>query len=129
MSAEETKQKVDVNSREYHEKVYQIVRRIPPGRVMTYGQIADMLGEGYTARTVGFVMYGASEVDVPWQRVINSRGACSTGRVVIPPDKQQRLLEAEGIVFNNRGQCDLAKYRWTDDDGNPDDSQPTLFSD
>jgi methylated-DNA-protein-cysteine methyltransferase-like protein len=129
MSAEKTKQKVDVNSREYHEKVYQIVRRIPPGRVMTYGQIADMLGEGYTARTVGFVMYGASEENVPWQRVINARGACSTGRVVIPPDKQQRLLEAEGIIFNNRGQCDLAKYRWTDEDGHPVDSQPTLFSD
>jgi methylated-DNA-protein-cysteine methyltransferase-like protein len=117
----------------YRERVYEIVRRIPSGRVMTYGQIADILGEGYTPRTVGYVMHAADEESVPWQRVINSQGACSTGRVVLPPDKQQRMLEAEGIHFDARARCDLRQYRWSPDDREApeeeDDEQPSLFSD
>ncbi|MGB7925325.1 MAG: MGMT family protein [Pyrinomonadaceae bacterium] len=96
----------------YRERVYEIVGRIPAGRVMTYGQIAEMLGEGYTARTVGFVMHSAEEERTPWHRVINAQGGCSTGRVVMPPDKQRRMLEAEGVEFNARGRCDLGRYRW-----------------
>ncbi|HEU4595285.1 MAG TPA: MGMT family protein, partial [Pyrinomonadaceae bacterium] len=46
-------QPVNVESPRYRERVYELVRRIPPGRVMTYGQLAELLGEGYTARTVG----------------------------------------------------------------------------
>lgn len=101
----------DVDSPNYRERVYEIVRRIPAGRVMTYGQIAEILGEGYTPRTIGFVMH-AAEVNDPWQRVINAQGACSTGRVLLPLDRQQRMLEAEGVVFDARGRCDLARYRW-----------------
>ena len=67
----------------YRERVYKIVRRIPSGRVMTYGQIAEILGDGYTARTVGFVMHASGD-QTPWHRVINARGACSTGKVVLP---------------------------------------------
>ncbi len=95
----------------YRERVYKIVRRIPRGRVMTYGQIAYKLGEGYTPRTVGFVMHGADE-DIPWHRVINSQGKCSTGRIVLPPDKQQRLLEREGVKFDTSGRCDLEQFLW-----------------
>lgn len=124
--------KVDPDSPRYRARVFDIVRRIPEGRVMTYGQLAELLGEGYTARTVGFVMHTADET-VPWQRVINAQGACSTGRVILPPDKQQRLLEAEGVVFNERGRCDLGRYRWTPEefaDGRDDDApQPSLFGD
>jgi methylated-DNA-protein-cysteine methyltransferase-like protein len=116
----------------YRERVYEIVRSIPAGRVMTYGQIAEMLGEGYTPRTVGFAMHAADEEKVPWQRVINSQGACSTGRVVLPPDKQQRMLEAEGIVFDARARCDLRQYRWPPEEDaaqtEQDDEQPSLFS-
>jgi methylated-DNA-protein-cysteine methyltransferase-like protein len=120
----------------YRERVYEIVRRIPTGRVMTYGQIADMLGAGYTARTVGFVMHAANEETTPWQRVINSQGACSTGRVILPPDKQQRMLEAEGIVFDGRGRCDLKRYRWIPEEEEEarrkeeqDEAQQSLFGD
>jgi len=116
----------------YNERVYQIVRRIPAGRVMTYGQIAELLGAGYTPRTVGFVMH-ASPADVPWQRVINSQGACSTRRLLLPDNIQQRILEAEGITFDARGHCDLKRYRWTPEEARgPDDEQAdeqaSLFS-
>jgi methylated-DNA-protein-cysteine methyltransferase-like protein len=91
---------------EYRERVYKIVRRIPRGRVMTYGQIAELLGEGYTPRTVGFAMHSSPD-GTPWHRVLNAQGATSTGRIVLPHDKQQRLLEQEGVVFNQNNRCDL----------------------
>ena len=123
----------DVNSRGYRERVFEIVRRIPSGRVMTYGQLAEILGEGYTARTVGFVMHSA-DPSVPWQRVINAQGACSTGRVIVPPDLQQRMLVSEGVVFNEKGRCDLSRYRWTPEEYEAggevgDKEQPSLFGD
>lgn len=99
------------NDRNYREKVYDIVRQIPPGRVMTYGQIAGILGEGYTARTVGYVMHGAGD-EVPWQRVINSQGKCSTGRLTIPMNLQQEILESEGVKFRDNGKCDLKELIW-----------------
>lgn len=94
---------------EYRERVYKIVRRIPRGRVMTYGQIAELLGEGYTPRTVGFAMHSSPD-GTPWHRVLNAQGATSTGRIVLPHDKQQRLLEQEGVVFNQNNRCDLQTY-------------------
>lgn len=97
--------------RHYRERVFEIVRRIPSGRVMTYGQIAYMLGEGYTPRTVGFVMHGADDA-TPWHRVINSQGRCSTGGVVLPSNKQQLMLEAEGVSFDDHGRCDLEAHLW-----------------
>ena len=101
----------DKSDNNYRERVYRIVRSIPRGQVMTYGQLAEILGDGYTPRTVGFVMHGADD-KTPWHRVINAQGACSTGQVVIPQDKQQRMLEAEGVCFNERGRCDLQSYLW-----------------
>jgi len=118
----------------YRERVFEIVRRIPSGRVMTYGQIAEILGEGYTPRTVGFVMHSADEETTPWQRVINSQGACSTGRLTLPHDRQQRMLEAEGVEFDARGRCNLGRYRWTPEEleqkeSEAADDQPSLFTD
>jgi len=97
---------------QYRERVYRIVRKIPRGKVMTYGQIAYLLGEGYTPRTVGFVMHGSDESNTPWHRVINSQGRCSTGRLVLPSDKQQRMLEREGVKFDKTGRCDLEVFIW-----------------
>ena len=119
---------MNVNELAYRESVYAIVRQIPAGKVMTYGQLAIVLGEGYTARTVGYVMHGSDE-GVPWQRVINSQGKCSTGRLTIPLNLQQELLEAEGVVFNASGKCDLREFQWFPEGFEPeDDDQTSLFA-
>ena len=118
--------------KDYRARVYRIVRSIPSGRVMTYGQLAEILGEGYTARTIGFVMHGSDD-ETPWHRVINAQGGCSTGRIAIPHDKQQRMLEAEGVNFNERGRCDLRNYLWipeeTKDKRKARQKEVTLFTD
>lgn len=117
-----------VNDQKYRERVYEIVREIPSGKVMTYGQIAEILGVGYTPRTVGFVMHGADTNNVPWQRVINSKGACSTGKMTIPVNLQQKMLEDEGVVFNEKGCCDLKEYLWLPEGFELEtDEQPSLF--
>lgn len=118
---------MNVNDKTYREAVYSVVRQIPVGMVMTYGQLAIVLGEGYTARTVGYVMHGADE-GVPWQRVINSQGKCSTGRLTIPLNLQQELLEAEGIIFSEIGKCDLGKFQWWPEGSGPNENdQISLF--
>jgi len=117
-----------VDEKTYRERVYEIVRKIPSARVMTYGQIAEILGEGYTPRTVGYVMHGADTENVPWQRVINSQGACSTGRITMPVNLQQKMLEDEGVEFSEKGKCDLKKYLWYPDGYEAgDNSQPSLL--
>jgi len=116
-----------VNEKQYRERVYTLVRQIPKGRVMTYGQIAGILGEGYTARTVGYVLHASAD-DVPWQRVINAQGKCSTGRLTIPMNLQQEILESEGVSFNDRGKCDLGARQWYPRGFEPDDDiQPSLL--
>lgn len=125
-----------VKDKNYRERVFEIVRQIPAGRVMTYGQIADILGDNYTPRSVGYVMH-AAEKDVPWQRVINAQGGCSTGHIVLPVNLQQQMLESEGVVFNEKARCDLKKYRWQPDEegriqkekGKTLNDQPSLFED
>jgi len=119
-----------VNERNYRERVYEIVREIPAGRVMTYGQIAEILGEGYTPRTVGFVMHAADTEKIPWQRVINSQGACSTGKMTMPVNLQQKILEDEGIEFDEKGRCDLKIYlRSPEGFETEEENQPSLFGD
>ncbi len=99
----------------FRERAYELVLRIPRGRVMTYGLVARVLGVGYDARAVGNIMYATpkDERHIPWHRVINSQGVCSTAGLTTPPDLQQRLLEAEGVVFNDKGRCKLDAYLWT----------------
>jgi methylated-DNA-protein-cysteine methyltransferase-like protein len=99
----------------YRERVYELVLRIPRGRVMSYGLVARVLGAGYDARAIGNVMHATPEDgrQIPWHRVINSQGGCSTAGLTLPPDLQQRLLEAEGVVFNDKGRCQIANYLWT----------------
>ena len=117
-----------VDEQSYRERVYEIVRQIPQGRVMTYGQIAEILGEGYTARTVGYVMHGADSENVPWQRVINAQGKCSTGKMTLPVNLQQSILESEGITFSSSGKCDLTSVLWVPADFQSVDDVPSLFN-
>ncbi len=116
-----------VDEQSYREKVYALVRSIPRGRVMTYGQIAAILGEGYTARTVGYVMHSASADNVPWQRVVNASGGCSTAKFTVPFDLQQKLLEQEGVVFDSKGRCDLSLCLWTPEISDEDEDSFDLF--
>ncbi len=116
-----------VDDKDYRERVYGLVRQIPKGNVMTYGQIAEILGEGYTGRTVGYVMHGSDTESVPWQRVINSQGACSTARMTMPVNLQQSILESEGVVFGGNGNCDLGAFQWHPEGTEPNDVQPSLL--
>jgi len=92
--------------------VYALVRRIPRGRVMSYGQIAGLLEQRLSARAVGWAMHGCPE-GVPWHRVVNASGGCSTDRIPdIPEGLQRAMLEAEGVEFRDNGTLDLKRYRW-----------------
>jgi methylated-DNA-protein-cysteine methyltransferase-like protein len=92
-------------------RIYAIVRRIPPGRVTTYGRIARQVG--CTARTVGFAMAALpAGHDVPWQRVINSQGKVSPRRNGDGDLIQRLQLEAEGVQFDARDRVDLVRYGW-----------------
>lgn len=94
-----------------YNRIYALVRQIPPGRVTTYGRLAREAG--CTARTVGFAMASLpAGHDVPWQRVINSRGEVSPRRSGDGDLIQRSLLEAEGVCFDQRGRVDLSRYGW-----------------
>ena len=93
-------------------QVYELVRRIPKGRVMTYGQIATLVASRLSPRAVGWAMHGTPP-RVPWQRVVNASGGMSTDRLPdLPPGLQRALLEAEGVEFRPNGTLDLTRYLW-----------------
>ncbi|GMV93266.1 MAG: hypothetical protein AMXMBFR82_30440 [Candidatus Hydrogenedentota bacterium] len=96
----------------FYEAVYRLVRAIPRGRVMTYGQIATILGAPRAARAVGYALRACKSKDIPWQRVINHRGAISGRGDIERPHLQRVLLEREGVRFNAEDRCDLKKLRW-----------------
>jgi methylated-DNA-protein-cysteine methyltransferase related protein len=95
------------------EQVYAVVRRIPRGRVATYGQVAALAGLRGQARQVGYALHALTwEGLAPWHRVVNARGAIS-----LPPgggaDVTQRIrLEREGVCFDARGRIDLERFGW-----------------
>jgi methylated-DNA-protein-cysteine methyltransferase related protein len=94
-----------------YRQIYHLVRQVPTGRVVTYGQIARQLG--CTPRTVGFAMAALpTGHDLPWQRVINARGEISPRRNGDGGQVQRLLLEVEGVCFDDRGRVDLAVYGW-----------------
>jgi methylated-DNA-protein-cysteine methyltransferase-like protein len=98
--------------RSAYDQVYRLVRRIPRGRVMTYGQIANLMARRLSPRAVGWAMHGCPG-DVPWQRVVNASGGCSTERLPdMPGGLQQHLLQEEGVEFRKSGTLNLDIYRW-----------------
>ena len=98
-----------------YEQIYALVRAIPSGRVGTYGQIARLCG--CSARQVGYAMAWTPSDEIPWQRVINSRGEISTRSDGNADKEQYRRLKDEGVVFDTRGRVDLATFQWAGPDG------------
>jgi len=84
-----------------YEAIWALVRQIPPGRVMTYGQVATLLGSPRGARAVGYAMFFVRGGDVPWHRVVNARGMISFGGEVDRPPLQREMLQAEGVRFDD----------------------------
>lgn len=94
-----------------YQRVYWLVRAVPSGQVTTYGQIGAMVGIS-DSRTIGEIM-NASPGDVPWQRVINSRGEISLKGAT--GGRQRALLEEEGVAFDENGRVDFAQVGWIPD--------------
>jgi len=104
----------------FRDQVYRIVRTIPPGRVMAYGQIASLIpppqGIGLPAyariraRWAGYALADCPE-DIPWHRVVNAQGGISP-RPGHGPHIQRILLEEEGVIFDGNDRLDLAAYGW-----------------
>jgi methylated-DNA-protein-cysteine methyltransferase related protein len=94
-------------------RIYAVVRRIPRGRVATYGQVADLAGLDGHARQVGYALHALpSGSAVPWHRVINAAGMVSRRAVAGAELTQRQLLEREGVGFDLRGRVRLSVVRW-----------------
>ncbi len=97
---------------EFEDKVKELIRSIPRGRVATYAQIAALAGNYRAPRQVARVLHASSDKDrLPWHRVINSRGGISLpkGRGF---EVQKRLLRKEGVASDRAGRIDLAVFQW-----------------
>jgi methylated-DNA-protein-cysteine methyltransferase related protein len=104
----------------FYEQVYAIVRRIPPGKVVSYGRIAQMLGAPNAARAVGYALRALKDKqanpayeDIPWHRVVNSQGRISIVNREHGADMQARLLREEGVVVDEELRIDLDRYLWS----------------
>ncbi len=115
----------------YQAQVWEFVRQVPPGRVVTYGRVADAVGapagvdeetyRTYGARWVGNAM-AASPADIPWQRVVNAQGRISIRKGSLHL-RQKAMLVAEGVEFDARDRIDLSRFEWIE--GKP--QQKTLW--
>lgn len=95
-------------------RIYAVVRRIPRGRVASYGQVARLAGLPGRARQVGYAMYALPKGSrVPWHRVINAQGMVSRRRVPGAELTQRMLLEKEGVRFGARGRISLDRFGWS----------------
>lgn len=94
-----------------YEIIYNVVRQIPRGKVSTYGKIAQLAGP-CTPRMVGYALHALpQDSDVPWQRVVNSKGKISLDPAGIG-QLQMKMLEDEGIMFTSQECIDLQRYGW-----------------
>jgi methylated-DNA-protein-cysteine methyltransferase related protein len=103
---------ISVGSNSY-QRIYAVVRRIPEGRVATYGQVASLAGLAGHARQVGYALHALpDETAVPWHRVVNASGGISLRTIPGGELVQRGLLEREGIRLDPRGRVRLAQVRW-----------------
>jgi methylated-DNA-protein-cysteine methyltransferase-like protein len=97
-----------------YELIWSFVKKIPPGRVATYGQIAELAGLEGHARQVGYALHNLPEQNkIPWHRVVNAKGEISPRTVGDSHELQRLLLEAEGVELDLRGRIDLKRFRWS----------------
>ena len=95
-----------------YERIYRAVRRVPRGRVATYGQIAE-IAKASGARQVGYALHALPDGhDLPWHRIINARGMISLDSGLGGGALQRALLEAERVVFDEKGRVDLRRFQW-----------------
>lgn len=93
------------------DKVYELVSRIPKGKVTTYGAISKIVG--IDPRVVGYALHANKNTDdVPCHRVINSKGKISSGYAFGGPGIQRKMLEKEGVVFDEKDSVDLKKFEF-----------------
>ena len=96
-----------------YELIWSVVRRIPRGRVATYGQIAELAGLEGHARQVGYALHNLPNASgIPWHRVVNAQGEISPRSAGDSHELQRLLLEAEGVELDLAGRIDLKIYRW-----------------
>ena len=96
-----------------YQRIYAVVRRIPKGRVATYGQVAALAGIAGHARQVGYALHALPEgTTVPWHRVVNAIGGISTRSMPGAELIQQQLLAREGVRLDARGRVVLSRTPW-----------------
>jgi methylated-DNA-protein-cysteine methyltransferase-like protein len=98
---------------EFQARVLQVVRRVPPGRVVSYGGVAALMGQPRAARGVGAALRAVEvDDDLPWWRVINRNGEISISHHSISRRLQRELLEREGVEFGPTGRVDWDRFGW-----------------
>ncbi len=99
-----------------YERIYDVVRRIPRGKIATYGQVAELAGLGGHARQVGYALHALRDDSVPWQRVVNAAGRVSRRSEPGYERWQRQRLEEEGVRFDASGRIPLESYLWDPDE-------------
>jgi len=95
----------------FNEKVYKIVRQIPAGFVMSYGQVAALAGNMRASRAAGYAMYNCPYKDIPCHRVVYADGRLAAEHF-FGAGRQKALLKSEGITFTKDGRADIKKHRY-----------------
>lgn len=100
-----------MDNRGFFQQVYDIVVTIPPGSVITYGTVAQMLGRPRAAKLVGFAMHSVPfDLDLPCHRVVNRTGSMAPGGIFGGDKSQRRMLEEEGVTFLENGCIDMERH-------------------
>lgn len=105
---EEDEDRKECRVKNFNQRVYAVVRRIPAGKVLNYGRVARLAGNVHASRAVGYALHGLRDGDdVPWQRVVFRDGG-----LAFAVSGQRKLLEEEGALFTAEGKVDMARCLW-----------------